>query len=128
VSHVVQHFQPRKRAAAREFEVAVHYLLHDTGKLIPLMKQMAGNKWSGFIEDILNAAATRWRISPQPSPGKTFDGLNRQHWFVELLRARGGEPHSWVLEACDATGHLALPGALADGSAAADAKRIRRAG
>jgi hypothetical protein len=56
VSHVVQHFQPRKRAAAREFEVAVHYLLHDAGKLIPLMKQMAGNKWSGFIEDILNGA------------------------------------------------------------------------
>ena len=75
-----------------------------------------------------NAAATRWRISPHPSPGKTFDGLDRQHWHVELLRARGGEPHSWVLEACDATGHLALPAALADGSAAADAQRIRRAG
>lgn len=70
-----------------------------------------------------NAATTRWRVSPHPSPSRAFDGLDRQHWCVELLRARGGEPHSWVLEACDATGHLALPAALANGSAAAGERR-----
>jgi protein ImuA len=75
-----------------------------------------------------NAAATRWRISPHPSAHKTSDGLDRQRWLVELLRARGGEPYSWVLEACDATGHLALPAALADRSAPARKQRIRRAG
>jgi protein ImuA len=75
-----------------------------------------------------NAAATRWRISPHPSPQKHFDGLDRQHWHVELLRARGGEPCSWILEACDATGHLALPAALAERPAAADEARILRAG
>jgi protein ImuA len=75
-----------------------------------------------------NAAATRWRISPHPSPRKNFDGLDRQHWQVELLRARGGEPGSWILEACDATGHLALPAALAERPAAAGEARIRRAG
>jgi protein ImuA len=75
-----------------------------------------------------NAAATRWRISPHPSPQKNFDGLDRQHWQVELLRVRGGEPRSWILEACDVTGHLALPAALVERSAAAGEARIRRAG
>ena len=46
-----------------------------------------------------DAAATRWRISPYPSPQKNFDGLDRQRWHVELLRARGGAPCSWILEA-----------------------------
>ena len=55
-----------------------------------------------------------------PRRQKHFDGLDRQRWHVDLLRARGGEPYSWILEACDATGHLALPAALAERSAAAD--------
>ena len=71
-----------------------------------------------------NAAATRWRIAPHPSPPVSgFDGLARQWWQLDLLRVRGGEPHSWVLEAYDATGHLALPAALADRSAAASDER-----
>jgi protein ImuA len=70
-----------------------------------------------------NAAATRWRIAPHPSPGSVFDGLPRQLWHLDLLRVRGGEPHSWVLEACDATGHLALPAALAERSVAAGEQR-----
>ncbi|HEY1745434.1 MAG TPA: hypothetical protein VGG11_01520 [Xanthobacteraceae bacterium] len=36
---------------------------------------------------------------------------------------RGREPHSWILEACDATGHLALPAALAERSVAAGEER-----
>ena len=49
-------FNPRKRAASREFEIAVRYLLHDAEKLVPLMKQMYRDKWPGFIDDILNGA------------------------------------------------------------------------
>lgn len=49
-------FNPRKRAATREFEVAVHYLLHDAENLIPLMKETYRDKWSGFVDDILNGA------------------------------------------------------------------------
>jgi protein ImuA len=75
-----------------------------------------------------NAASTRWRIAPHPSPGSEFDGLPRQLWRVELLRVRGGEPHSWILEACDAQGRLALPAALADRPAAAQEPRRARAG
>jgi protein ImuA len=70
-----------------------------------------------------NAAATRWRVAPSPSPANGFDGLPRRHWQLDLLRVRGGEPHSWVLEACDATGHLALPAALAERSVAAGEER-----
>ena len=73
-----------------------------------------------------NAAATRWRVSPYPSPGTEFDGLERQYWNVELLRVRGGEPHSWILEACDAQGRLALPAALANRPAAAQITRRAR--
>lgn len=65
-----------------------------------------------------NAAATRWRVSPHPSPLAGFEGLPRQQWEVELLRVRGGEPHSWILQGCDEKGYLALPAIPAERSAA----------
>jgi hypothetical protein len=49
-------FNPRRRAARREFEVAIHYLLHDAEKLVPLLKETYKDKWSGFVDDILNGA------------------------------------------------------------------------
>jgi protein ImuA len=75
-----------------------------------------------------NASASRWRVSPHPSPASGFDGLERQYWRVELLRVRGGEPHEWIVEACDAQGSLALPAALADRPAAAESPRHALAG
>jgi protein ImuA len=60
------------------------------------------------------AAVTRWRISPFVSHAPPVAGLGRARWHVELLRCRGGEPRSWMLEACDAKGGLALPADLAD--------------
>lgn len=80
----------------------------------------------GFAEEP-TAATTRWRVSPSPSPGG-FDGLPRQRWQLDLLRARGGEPRSWIVEACDAKGYLALPAALADRPAAAEGYRRAAAG
>lgn len=74
------------------------------------------------------AASTRWRISPSPSPAGGFEGLPRQHWQVELLRVRAGAPQTWILEACDAEGHLALPAALADRPVAARTPRRTAAG
>lgn len=49
-------FNRRKRAISREFDVAIHYLLHDAENLIPLLKQMYKDKWSGFVDDIVNGA------------------------------------------------------------------------
>jgi protein ImuA len=74
------------------------------------------------------AAATRWRVSPSPSVQAGFEGLRRQLWHVDLLRVRGGEAHSWVLEACDAQGRLAFPAVLADRPAAAEGQRRTVAG
>jgi protein ImuA len=75
-----------------------------------------------------NAATTRWRVSPHPSPHNRFDGMRRQHWRVELLRVRGGEPSEWVLEACNEAGRLALPAEMADRPAAAGEQRVSRVG
>ena len=62
-------------------------------------------------EDSLTAAATRWRITPHPSAaGSAF--LGRARWHVALTRNRGGLPGEWIMEACDAQGHLALPAEL----------------
>ncbi len=93
---------------------------------------LAIRRWRNAAEKCASeqpiAAATRWRVSPSPSIGPGFEGLRRQRWHVELLRVRGGEAHSWVLEACDAQGRLALPAALADRPAAAEEQRRAVAG
>jgi protein ImuA len=73
-----------------------------------------------------NAAATRWHVSPHPS--REPEGLPRQQWRLELLRVRGGEPQSFIVEACDAQGYIALPETLADRPAAAGEQRYAAAG
>lgn len=62
-------------------------------------------------EDTLTAAATRWCVTPHPSPPHT-PFLGRARWHVALTRNRGGEPGQWIMEACDAQGCLALPAEL----------------
>lgn len=55
------------------------------------------------------AAMTRWRVSVLPSTALPVPGVGRHRWLVELIRARAGESADFELEACDDTGHLALP-------------------
>jgi protein ImuA len=74
------------------------------------------------------AAATRWRITALPSPpvlphAPDTPGLGRARWRLDLTRCRGGEPGSWIVEACDATGDLALAAEFSDGSLAAAERR-----
>lgn len=80
-----------------------------------------------------NAAVTRWRVSALPSAppiphAPDIPGLGRARWRLDLLRCRGGEAFSWMVEACDAQGHLALVADLADRSAAPATGRRRAAG
>lgn len=75
-----------------------------------------------------NAAMTRWRITPLPSApplphAPEVPGLGRAQWRLDLLRVRGGAPSSWIVEAPDAQGHLALAVDLADRSADAAPQR-----
>jgi protein ImuA len=67
---------------------------------------------SGASEQEANAATSRWRVSSMPS-GDQGIGMGRGRWHVELLRCRGAEPSSWVVEGCDAQGRLALPADVA---------------
>ena len=60
------------------------------------------------------AAMTRWRISVLPSAPLPVPGIGRARWLIELIRARAGESLDIELEACDGTGHLGFPAALAD--------------
>ena len=67
---------------------------------------------SSASEQEPNAAYSRWRVSSAVS-GDQGIGMGRARWHVELLRCRGAEPNSWVVEACDAQGRLALPADVA---------------
>jgi len=70
-----------------------------------------------------SAATTRWRVACLPSPpplahAPDTPGLGPAIWQLDLVRARGGTPGTWILEACDAQGHFRLAAHLADRSAA----------
>ena len=66
------------------------------------------------------AAVTRWRITAAPSEALNIPSLGRPRWRVALERARGGDPHSWIVEGCDAQGRIGLSAALVDRPVAAE--------
>ena len=79
------------------------------------------------------AAVTRWRVTVLPAPpmlahSPETPGLARPRWRLDLVRCRGGEPASWIVEGTDATGHLGVPADLADRPAAAPRKRRHATG
>jgi protein ImuA len=66
-----------------------------------------------------NAAQTRWRVAALPGDVSAGEpGVGPARWQVELWRCRGGVPAFWMMEACDATGHVSVVAALADRPAA----------
>src|SRR5918912_405826 len=86
---------------------------------------IAIRRWRGQGDAALEptAAVTRWRITALPSAPLASPGVGRPRWRLELLRCRGADPASWIVEACDAEGRLALAPDLADGPAAAQVQR-----
>lgn len=82
-----------------------------------------------------NAAVTRWRVAALPSSppvpeAPDVPGFALARWRLSLIRCRGGEPATWIVEACDAQGHLRLVTDLRDRSAGTewDDSLRRRAG
>jgi protein ImuA len=69
------------------------------------------------------AASTRWRVAPASSEVLIAPGLGRSRWQVDLMRCRGAEAQSWILEGCDAKGRLAVPADMADRSHSAGERR-----
>ena len=69
------------------------------------------------------AAVTRWRVSTLPSTPLPVPGVGRPRWLVELIRCRAGESADFELEACDDTGHLALPSDLVHGPGQTEVRR-----
>jgi protein ImuA len=67
----------------------------------------------------LNAATTRWCVTPVASPPLVDPGIGRARWRVALERCRGGESGEWLMEACDAQGCLGVPAELGHGQVAA---------
>ena len=75
-----------------------------------------------------SASVTRWKVAALPSAPPVAHlpltpGLGRARWRLDLVRCRGGEAHSWIVEACDAQGRLALFADLADRPAAEEPGR-----
>lgn len=77
----------------------------------------------GAAADEPGAGRTRWRIAPAPSVPLPVPGIARPRWRIELARVRGGEANTWLVEACDAEGRLALVPDIVDRSAAAEPER-----
>ena len=71
------------------------------------------------------AAATRWRVSAEPSVPLPVPGIGRARWRIELMRCRGADAADFILDACDETGRLAFPAELARRSVAPPAGRRR---
>lgn len=84
-------------------------------------------RWKGAGDLDLGgtAAATRWRLTALASTPLEggVPGVGDPRWRLELLRCRGAEPATWIVEACDETGRLRLASDLADRSVEADAWR-----
>lgn len=74
-----------------------------------------------------SAAMTRWSIAAAPSRPLAHPGVGRARWQVDLVRQRGGNPFSLLVEACDDQGRLALPAATADRTAARGRAAVRAA-
>ncbi len=91
-----------------------------------LRRPCYAGSWPTAAASGLNArtATTHWRITPHPSPVTDLGAhaVGRARWQVNLLRARNAAPATWILDACDATGCLALPALLANRSPAQTAR------
>jgi protein ImuA len=107
--------------ASRRLQLAAE----EGGTMALLLRRRHRPEQSPTVEP--SAAVTRWTIGCAPSTALPVEGVGRPRWTVSLVRQRGGDPWTWLLEGCDAQGCLALPAESADRSAEADRRHGRQA-
>ncbi len=100
----------------------------ETGVTALALRRWRNARSAGAYGRQPTAATTRWRVTPAPSRALPVPGVGRPVWHVELMRCRGAEARSWIMEACDASGRLDLAADLADRSPAAAVARRAVAG
>lgn len=120
--------RPLAMAATRRLQLAAE----ERGVTALLLRRPG--RTGGANQGEPSAAMTRWRVASAPSaplPAPVGDaGIGRARWRLDLVRQRGGDPFSLIVEANDAEGRLALPAGLCDRPAApagSDAVPARRA-
>jgi protein ImuA len=95
----------------------------DASRRLQLVAEASGvtaflvRRWKAASDEALarpTAAVTCWRIASLPSVELASPGIGRSRWRVELLRCRGAEPSSWIVDAYDEKGRLSLPADMAD--------------
>jgi protein ImuA len=74
-----------------------------------------------------SSAMTRWRIGCASSLLLPHPGVGRSRWSIELVRQRGGNPFSLLLEAYDDQGCLALSPTACRGAAEAAGATVQAA-
>lgn len=72
-------------------------------------------------------AVTRWSIGSVASAPLAVPGVGRARWSVELVRQRGGQPFSCLVEACDDSGRIALPATVLGSEAEAGGAVLKAA-
>ena len=98
---------PLGLTASRRLQLAA-----ETSGVTALMIRRS-RKFNDPTLDAPSAAVTRWRVAAMPSPPvlpeePEVPGIGRARWHLELRRARGGQPRSWLVDAPDDQGRLAL--------------------
>ena len=122
----------RELAAGDRLDAVTGHLVGELQRPLQLAAEASGViafalRRSGSTSDEANACFSRWRVSPSPSgPMVDFD-IGRARWRLDLLRCRGAQANSFTVEACDATGRLAVPADLGDRSPAAQEWRLATA-
>lgn len=118
---VVGEVQRASMPATRRLQLAA-----EGGRTIALLLRRHGRDGADPL-GMPSAAVTRWRVAAAPSTPLPVEGIGRARWRLELVRQRGGEAYETLVEACDATGRLAVPARLADRTAQAAGRAHRAA-
>jgi protein ImuA len=108
-------------AATRRLQLAAE----QSGTVALMLRKWRRNGVDPLLQP--SSALTRWKIGCVPSAPLPVQGVGRPRWNIALVRQRGGEPHHWIMEGCDAEGRLALPAGPVHRSAAADRGTARQA-